>query len=143
MNCKEVLKTKKSLFRIALALIPLALLLAPTIVALEESSFEAVTSNIIDDAPQNAILLKSRTIVPTEKFAVQANALSTASIENFGKAHILVQFNHILTNEEKESLKGQGVVLHDYIPERAWVASVSGDAYNSLKNRNDVTFIDY
>jgi len=40
--------------------------------------------------------------------------------------HVLVQLNHLPTEAEREALAQAGVTLLDYIPDRAWLASVNG-----------------
>jgi hypothetical protein len=68
------------------------------------------------------ILLKSRRFIPTpgmdKAVAAQLSTSPTA------RSHVLVQFDHILTGEEREALEESGVKLLAYVPHNAWFASV-------------------
>lgn len=61
------------------------------------------------------IMLKSREIVPKTHFFY--------NIES-GK-HYIIQLENIPSNEEKMEMEANGLLLLDYIPERAWTAKIS------------------
>jgi hypothetical protein len=68
------------------------------------------------------ILLKSRRFAPAlgmdKAMAAQLSASPT------GRSHVLIQFDHIPTAEEREALERAGVKLLAYVPHDAWFASV-------------------
>lgn len=72
--------------------------------------------------PDFMILLKSRQFVPEpgmdKAVAMQLRASPT------GRSHVLIQFDHIPTTEERETLEQAGIKLLAYIPHNAWFASV-------------------
>jgi hypothetical protein len=78
-----------------------------------------------------AILLKSRQFVPTPGMSKAMAAQLSASPT--GRSHVLIQFDHIPTAEEREALEGAGVKLLAYVPHNAWFASVPATV--SLSNR--------
>jgi len=71
----------------------------------------------------NSILLKSREIIPEKGIPQTLNDKITAK----AKTHVLLQFNNIPSNEEKQELENQGIKLLAYIPNKAWFASVERD----------------
>jgi hypothetical protein len=68
------------------------------------------------------ILLKSRQFVPAPGMdKVMAAQLSASPT---GRSHVLIQFDHIPSAEEREALEQAGVKLLAYVPHNAWFASV-------------------
>ncbi|MEL7251195.1 MAG: S8 family serine peptidase [Bacteroidota bacterium] len=63
---------------------------------------------------------------------LQRNTLPTAWPQNNcstdGQCYAIIQFDHILTDEEKAQFSEQGVLLHQYIPTYAYLASYDGPA---------------
>jgi hypothetical protein len=68
------------------------------------------------------ILLKSRQFVPTPGMDKAVEAQLSASPT--ARSHVLVQFDHIPTAEERETLEESGMKLLAYVPHNAWFASV-------------------
>ena len=83
------------------------------------------------------IFMKSGKILPSQA------TLSTASISKVSseKVHVLIQFDHLPTNKEKSLLKQHNVVLLEYIPKNAWIASIKGNRLNSIASESSTTFI--
>jgi len=95
-------------------------LLLLTIVYAQEIQFIPVKKDKDDK-----ILLKSREISPEKGIPQTLKDKITARVPK--KTHVLIQFNSIPSNEEKEELKNQGIELIAYIPNKAWFASVPSD----------------
>src|SRR3989338_4733400 len=76
------------------------------------------------DSPPQAknILLKSREISPDPRGAA-AQKISTQGI--IQEKYRIIQFDHIVSEEEKARLEEEGIHLLAYIPENAWYAKVS------------------
>jgi hypothetical protein len=68
------------------------------------------------------ILLKSRQFVPTPGMDKTVEAQLSASPT--ARSHVLVQFDHIPTAEERRILEESGVKLLSYVPHNTWFASV-------------------
>lgn len=76
------------------------------------------------------ILLKSRTI-EVEKGQATKTQQTQASRQLINK-HVLLQLGHIPDNGEKQEMANDGIMLLDYIPDKAWLAYVENpDAMNS------------
>src|SRR5262245_50910635 len=74
----------------------------------------------------NALLLKSGNYIPHENISQSyINAFSQGLKKFNGKAYCIIQFDHLLAENEKERLKQGGIVLLEYIPERSWVAEIN------------------
>jgi hypothetical protein len=75
------------------------------------------------------VILKSRQFVPTpgieDGLESKMAALARAGIR---RGHVLIQFEHIPTDSEREELKAVGVDLQTYIPENAWFAAIDTDS---------------
>ncbi|MEM7820501.1 MAG: S8 family serine peptidase, partial [Candidatus Aenigmatarchaeota archaeon] len=98
-------------------------LLLVSVVGLILSLLALVVTAVPAQFPDN-IYLKSRPTMLTLSI-IQQN-------------HMLVQFDHVLTDEEKAELSASGINLLNYIPDRAWFIAGKVD---KLGKRPDVTYI--
>ncbi|MFH1641590.1 MAG: S8 family serine peptidase [Nanoarchaeota archaeon] len=80
--------------------------------------------NIIHYEPSDEIQLRSRSFTPS-------STAITASSYNTGREHLLMQFDHILNNEEKAKLESEGLKFMQYIPNKAWLVSAPAGRYFS------------
>jgi uncharacterized repeat protein (TIGR01451 family) len=76
-----------------------------------------------NDQEAPPIQLLNGTFVPEPGLdpALQSPVLAQAG----GRTHVLLQMDHIPTPEERAALAAQGVELQVYVPQQAWIASVS------------------
>ena len=72
------------------------------------------------ESDKDKILLKSREFVPTK-----AHFATLTADHGSGKKHIIIQFQENPTEEEKIELEKQGIKLLSYIPNHAWLATVT------------------
>ncbi|HIJ98996.1 TPA: S8 family serine peptidase, partial [archaeon] len=91
-------------------------------------------------AKAEKIFLKSRQFVPVEKFSSQAQDEISLIAQQKGKTHALIQLDHIPSEGERKQLAEDGILLLNYIPDKAWLASVKN--FNAAAQNADVTFID-
>lgn len=78
-----------------------------------------------DDARYN-LLLKSGTITPSPNISAEKiNEFDRKALKVAGRAFLVLQFEKIPTEQEKQELKLQGIELLDYIPHNAYTAIVS------------------
>jgi hypothetical protein len=84
------------------------------------------------------IYLKSRIITPGNERIQQIRSFS---ISDIGNKHMIIQFDHIPSLEERGELGSGGIKLLSYVPENAWIAYV--DNVNKLGVIEGVTFFDY
>jgi hypothetical protein len=90
----------------------------------------SVSDRIVSDAeeatrPENyTIQLKSLKFAPQPEIEMGLAALR--DVPGKGK-HMLIQFERIPRQQERNALKATGVKLLDYLPHKAWFASVSKD----------------
>jgi len=107
----------------------------------EEIDFETIESDfILGESNGNEILLKSRHFVPQRGISeIARNKIIDRAPE---ETHVLIQFNYIPNNEEKEELKKEGIELLAYIPRKSWFASVSNaDIISNFPNIRAITEI--
>ncbi|MFH1424080.1 MAG: S8 family serine peptidase [archaeon] len=67
------------------------------------------------------VMLKSRQFIPEP---AGLEKLQSELASPFQK-HVFLQFDHMPTNEEKQKLAEQGIILHTYIPKNTWMATVT------------------
>ncbi|MBI1972868.1 S8 family serine peptidase [Candidatus Woesearchaeota archaeon] len=82
------------------------------------------------------IYLKSREFVP--KKGISDEVLKLTEEDEDGRFHVIVQFITNPSNEEKESLKSQGISLLDYLPEKAWFAAVSATGLENAASISNI-----
>ena len=93
----------------------------------------------LDENPEKQILLKSRHFVPerginrTEAEIIRARFPSSV--------HVLIQFDNIPSEEEKEQLENNGIKLLSYIPNKAWLASIISEEPELLEEISNVRTI--
>ncbi len=85
----------------------------------------------------NTVLLKSRSIQTANDFSLHINdAVSTTDIYQ-GYYYRLIQFNEILSVQQRQSIEGMGVRLLSYIPNKAFYAAIpSGYNLTALNQFN-------
>ena len=89
----------------------------------KKANLEKSSEDLEDSS--NKVLLKSREFIPHKGTSeIVKNKIKAKAPE---KSHILLQFDSIPNEEEKEKLEKQGIKLLSYIPNKAWFASISGD----------------
>ncbi|MFW5443654.1 MAG: S8 family serine peptidase [Methylococcaceae bacterium] len=75
------------------------------------------------------IKLRSGTIIPGKTDDKKRQQALTQLVENSanegGRLHVIIQFDSIPTEEDKARLKKQGIELLSYVPDYAWIASIS------------------
>ncbi len=89
------------------------------------------------------IFLKSRQFTPEKKSWIESARFQTAGKLVSDKIHLIVQLDHIPSTEEKKEFEENGIELLDYIPDKAWFASVSSSQSSQLYSKSSVTFFDY
>ncbi len=103
----------------------------------QKENAQSVQSQHSNVAP---IFLKSRQFTPSEKIPTAAQNKISATVNEKGKSRVLIQFDHLPSAEEKKKLAEDGIILLEYIPDKAWLASIQN--FGAAKQREDVTFID-
>ncbi len=88
------------------------------IVLISNFVLAASTQESVDS---NGILLKSRQFTPTKGLSIYQN----------GKTHFLIQLQNFPTKEEVATFENAGIRLLDYIPNKAWFVSLSGELKTS------------
>jgi hypothetical protein len=144
---KEKMKTKgKAMIGIAMtAIIVISVFVAFTATASEVD--KAMDSGLISSEAQEkaedmSILLKSREFVPTP--GIEANVeskMSTMAEGGVERNHILIQFDHIPTASERETLEAIGVDLQTYIPRNAWFADVDTETIAEIGALENVRWL--
>jgi hypothetical protein len=86
----------------------------------------------------NEILLRSRRFIPEQGITDAAKAAIEAIPE---RAHVIIQFERIPTNEERKGLEAEGIKLLSYIPNKAWLASISSDKTSEIAALSSVRTI--
>jgi len=116
------------------------------------------------NSQEQAIRLKNRTIVPlkegfSEMIAFPSTAAKSKLAENeragkqLGKlkrivearserTHALIQLQKIPSPAERKELKGAGITLLQYIPEKAWLVSIDPAAAEQLNTRSIIRWGD-
>ena len=88
-------------------------------VFLTVSGISGASGTAESPAASRTIFLKSRTFQPEE------GRLEETVLQDHGKRHILLQLSSIPGRTKKDNLRKQGIHLLSYIPEHAWIASIS------------------
>ncbi|MFH0831991.1 MAG: S8 family serine peptidase [archaeon] len=85
------------------------------------------------------ILLKSRTFYPE----IGINSTTKIKIEtsSLERVHVLIQTEHIPSQEERKILENGGVTLLSYIPNKAWFASIPFREVESISKLNNIRYI--
>ena len=94
--------------------------------------------NIIIVSASNEILLKSRHFIPEPGISDITKTKIEAIPE---RAHVLIQLEHIPTNEERKELEIKGIKLLSYIPNKAWFASIPSNKTNEIVALSNVRAI--
>jgi len=84
------------------------------------------------DAP---IILKSRKIATTQQIQVEPalRGMNNEAQANV-KSHKILQFDHPISEQERKQLENQGVILSDYMPGNAWMASYTPSQESVLED---------
>jgi len=81
----------------------------------------------LQDQNRYRISLKSGSFIPVANISdTSIEKLNKKAFRPGGKSLIVIQFDKIPTEAEKQSLKQEGIELLDYIPNNAYTATVSG-----------------
>ncbi|HDQ72180.1 MAG TPA: hypothetical protein ENN19_08795, partial [Chloroflexi bacterium] len=110
----------------------------------EETSEEPVI-DVLPSLPQapyanaspitRTIHLKSRAFVPSTSNALTVRGLESQASRGQERVHVLVQLDFIPRQAAKEALEARGLKLLAYVPDYAWIASVSvGRATTALQS---------
>jgi subtilisin family serine protease len=92
-----------------------------------------------DDIP---ILLKSRHFVPNPGIeAGLESRMSALAAEGLQRGHVVIQFNQLPSDSEREELKAISVDLQTYIPENAWFAAVETESLPKIQALPGVRWI--
>lgn len=86
----------------------------------------------------NEILLKSRSFVPERGISADTRAVIEAIP---GRAHVLIQLEHIPTIAERKEFEAKGIKLLSYIPNKAWFASIASDKAGQIAAFSNVRAI--
>src|SRR5512140_207191 len=97
--------------------------------------FLLISESVYADADY-AIKLKSGSFEPPA-MAAQAGQVATGLV---GK-HVLIQFDRILTDADKESLKDAGIDLLDYVPDNSWIATIRHAPQKNQLERHGVRWL--
>ena len=90
---------------------------------------------------KSEILLKARHFTPDKglsNLAQQEINLRTTEVQT----HLLVQFEHIPTDEEKKELEELGIKLGSYVPNNAWYVSVPNNKLTTLASNKNIRAVD-
>ena len=90
---------------------------------------------------KSEILLKARHFTPDKglsNLAQQEINLRTTEVQT----HLLVQFEHIPTDEEKKELEELGIKLGSYVPNNAWYVSVPNNKLATLASNKNIRAVD-
>ncbi|NQV09182.1 S8 family serine peptidase [Candidatus Woesearchaeota archaeon] len=91
---------------------------------------------------EKKIHLQSREFVPDKKVDVEQNPQRTiTSVFTNQKKHILLQLDHIPTEQEKQDFSEYELTFLEYIPDHAWIISIPSSKINELEQHEDVIFI--
>ena len=89
---------------------------------------------------KDRILLKSRQFIPIEGIgSILIEKIKTKAPK---KSYVILQLEHIPTNEEKKELEEEGITLLSYIPNKAWFASVPSEKPEEIAAFPNVRAID-
>lgn len=107
-----------------------------------------VSVDSLHSQQQYPLQLKSGTVYPPKNITTEkVNRLNSPASKIAGKTYVVIQFEQLLTDSEKNELKNAGIELHDYIPSFAYTATVSGTtdiiALNKFKARAIVELSPY
>lgn len=91
------------------------------------------------EPPGRPIHLLNGVIQPTAKVSPEVAPLLRQPPA--GTLHVLLQLSHIPGPAELAALARLGVELHDYIPERAWIAALPGRSLPAVAELEAVTFL--
>ncbi len=83
-----------------------------------------------------AVKLKTRTFTP-DQISLQNKSLN----ENVGK-HIMIQFDHPITDDERDQLFSEGIELLDYIPNFTYTAKLHEEIDPSIIEDYDIRWLD-
>lgn len=101
----------------------------PFIVALVLWSYAGVAQVVpSQDNGRYRLSLKSGSFVPSKNIAdTSINEINKKAFRAAGKSFIIIQFESIPTVQDKKQLIEQGIQLHDYIPNNAYTATITGN----------------
>lgn len=87
-----------------------------------------VAAQQIETTSRYTLLLKSGTIIPERNItAEKINSLNRSVASGNKKSFVIIQFDNILTQFQKNQLLESGIELLDYIPNNAYTATIHGD----------------
>ena len=89
------------------------------------------------------ISLKSRHFVPEKKIDSSTRTKIDAFSEVDKNIHLLVQFNRDLTEEEINELEDNGLELLSYVPNNAWLVSLSPRKKDMLLSKSTINAVVY
>jgi len=95
-----------------------------------------VNTSLANDS--NEILLKSRHFIPQRGITTEARTKIEAIS---GRAHVLIQLEHLPTTDDINLLDSKGVKLLSYIPNKAWFASIPSDKTGEIASLSSVKAI--
>ena len=79
--------------------------------------------------------LKSGSFVPQKNIVdSEISGLNKKAFRSAGKSYLIIQFENILTENEKKQLHNEGIELLDYIPNNAYTATVTGSLNTTILN---------
>lgn len=91
------------------------------------SSFGQVRNDSIGDDARYRLSLKSGSFIPQKNIAeARVSDVNQKAFRTNGKYFVIIQFENIPAEKEREQLKQAGIDLLDYIPNNAYTATVTG-----------------
>ncbi len=87
------------------------------------------------------IYLKAREFQPSNQNALDAEGLQQLASEGADRVHVLIQLDFIPRDQAKAAYAAQGLQLLAYVPDYAWIASVSADSPDSALALPGVTWV--
>lgn len=87
------------------------------------------------------VYLKSRHFQPSDQDALDEQGLLQLASEGDDRVHVLIQLDFIPREKAKAEYAAQGLELLAYVPDYAWIASVSTPSLDSVSTLPGVTWI--
>ncbi|MFO7872012.1 MAG: S8 family serine peptidase [Candidatus Undinarchaeales archaeon] len=97
-----------------------------------------IQGSVYNNSSADRIFLKSGEFTPAPKSSVMKESLS---VQEAGNVHVLIQFDHLPNKTERLIFKKKGIHLLEYIPNKAWIASVPSAKLSSSYEKKSVTYL--
>ena len=127
--------TNKFLFIFLLLVLLLPMVLGERKISLQSREFFPGEKDGLVISEKVSRMAVSSELNDSDKNLSQKNKL----VENLDQVHLLIQFDYMPDEGDKEDLEDYGILLLDYIPDYTWLASVDSDIVEDLLDDRDIT----